>query len=78
MYIYATLCIGACTAADSRVAPIAARIPSSNAWERGPRANAECGNCLGPLLVNNEKNYLKSGEMIENIDAFVCVVYQKN
>ena len=28
----------------SRVAPIAARIPSSNAGERGPRANAECGN----------------------------------
>ena len=26
------------------VAPIAARILSSNAGERGPRANAECGN----------------------------------
>ena len=37
MYIYATQ--------RSRVAPIAARIPSSNAGERGPRANAECGNC---------------------------------
>ena len=42
MYIYATLCIGANY--NSRVAPIAARIPSSNAGERGPRANAECGN----------------------------------
>ena len=28
----------------SPVAPIAARILSSNAGERGPRANAECGN----------------------------------
>ena len=28
----------------SPVAPIAVRILSSNAWERGPRANAECGN----------------------------------
>ena len=27
-----------------RGAPIAARIPSSDAGERGPRANAECGN----------------------------------
>ena len=31
----------------SRVAPIAARIPSSNEGERGPRANAECGNFNG-------------------------------
>ena len=31
-------------AQHSRVAPIAAHIPSSNAEERGPRANAECGN----------------------------------
>ena len=31
-------------AQHSRVAPIAARIPSSNAGERGPRANVECGN----------------------------------
>ena len=30
----------------SPVAPIAARILSSNAGERGPRANAECGNWL--------------------------------
>ena len=30
----------------SPVAPIAARILSSNAGERGPRANAECGNSL--------------------------------
>ena len=29
-------------AQHSRVAPIAARILSSNAGERGPRANAEC------------------------------------
>ena len=28
----------------SPVTPIAARIPSSNAGERGPRMNAECGN----------------------------------
>ena len=31
-------------AQHSPVAPIAARIPSSNAGERGPRANAECEN----------------------------------
>ena len=30
-------------AQHSRVAPIDARIPSSNAGERGPRANAEFG-----------------------------------
>ena len=42
MYIYATLSME--PAQHSRVAPIAARIPSSNAGERGPRANAEIGN----------------------------------
>ena len=32
----------------SPVAPIATRIPSSNAGERGPRMNAECGNSMPP------------------------------
>ena len=36
------LCVG--PALHSPVAPRAARIISSNTGERGPRANAECGN----------------------------------
>ena len=47
-------------AQHSRVAPIAARILSSNAGERGPRTNAECGNYLFMLgLKLNHVN--KSG-----------------
>ena len=42
-------------AQHSRVAPIAARIPSSNTGERGPRANAECGNSY-----ISAKEYLQS------------------
>ena len=34
----------------SSVAPIAVRILSSNAGERGPRANAECGNSIIKVL----------------------------
>ena len=49
-------------AQHSRVAPIAARIPSSDTRERGPRANAECGNLdmhfvffagFEPLFIEN-------------------------
>ena len=39
---HATLCMG--PALHSSVAPIAARILSSDAEEHGPRANAKCGN----------------------------------
>ena len=38
-------------AQHSRVAPRDARIPSSNAGERGPRANAECGNSIELRMV---------------------------
>ena len=39
----------------SRVAPIAASIPSSNAGERGLRVNAECGNWfIAHLYLENQ------------------------
>ena len=53
----------------SPVAPIAARILSSNAGERDPRANAECGNwrpssILTSLVIHKEiltqSSYLSS------------------
>ena len=58
--MYATLCMGACTR-HSPVAPLAARIPSSHAGERGPRTNAECGNSPGTVefpaqIASNAEN----------------------
>ena len=49
--------LGPASAQHSRVAPIAARIPSSNAEERGPRANAECEN-LEAQWINLHNNIL--------------------
>ena len=43
----------------SPVAPIAARILSSNAGERGPRANAECGNSFRTYPTQITNNWWK-------------------
>ena len=40
---------GGLPALRSPVAPIATHILSSNAGERGPRANAECGNLIDTI-----------------------------
>ena len=43
---------GGLPALRSPVAPVAARILSSNAGERDPRANAKCGNSLPSIFID--------------------------
>ena len=53
MYMmYAKLCVG--PALHPPVAPIAARIPSSNTGERGPHTIAKCGNCFNEMNKINQ------------------------
>ena len=61
---------GGLPALHSPVAPIAARILSSNAGERSPGPNAECGNCH-----SNCKSYELS---YVSLDVFSLPVHNNN